>query len=71
MLFERLETAEKEELVRLAKCLVTYVRVCEDYLIHFRLIIERRKLIFSAEDIETLNNHFRRVQVLFPKPLTY
>ena len=71
MLSDRLETAGKEELMRLAKCLVTYVRVCEDYLIHFRLVVERRKLIFSAEDIETLNGHFRRVQVLFPKPLAY
>lgn len=54
----------------MAKCLVTYVRLCEDYLLHFRVVLERRKFIFSAEDIVELNNIFRRVQVLFPKPLT-
>lgn len=71
VLSERLDGAEKEELIRLAKCLVTYVRLCEDYLLHFRVVIERRKFIFSREDIDQLNLIFRRVQVLFPKPLAY
>jgi hypothetical protein len=71
VLSERLETAEKEELMRLAKCLVTYVRLCEDYLLHFRVVVERRQFIFSRDDIDRLNLIFRRVQVLFPKPLPY
>ena len=58
MLSDRLETAESGELVRLSKCLVTFVRVCEDYLIHFRKLIEKRKFIFGYEEIVQLNKNF-------------
>ena len=71
MLSDRLEGAEARELVQLSKCLVTYVRLCEDYLIHFRKVIERRKFIFSYQDVQTLNLNFQRVKVLFPQPLLY
>ena len=57
-------------LIRLAKCLVTYVRLCEDYLLHFRVILERRKFIFTMEQLRQLDEHFRRVQSLFPKQLS-
>lgn len=40
----------KGELIRLLKCLVTYVRQCEDYLINVRQIVEERRLEFSEAD---------------------
>jgi hypothetical protein len=35
---------DKTEFISLLKCLVTFVRQCEDYLINFRQVLEARKL---------------------------
>lgn len=71
VLSKRLEDADKLELIRLTKCLVIYVRQCENYLSDLRNIIEKRKFIFSFIEIQELNAIFQRVQVLFPNPIKY
>jgi hypothetical protein len=58
-----------QQLIRLARVCVTYVRQCEDFLISVRYEIEGRKFIFSEEEIEKLNMIFKRVLALFPRPL--
>jgi hypothetical protein len=55
--------------MRLAKVCVTFVRQCEDFLISVRFEIENRKFIFSDKEIDELNDIFKRVLVLFPRPL--
>lgn len=45
-----LHNVDKNMFKRLLKCLVTYVRSCEDYLINTRKILEERKLEFSEAD---------------------